>query len=145
MWDGKLWIVSGRASFAGDLQDSKSTSGGVLCVFGPQTLVPMCKRQTSRAESETTCLDAGLKKGGKTTSQLWDCVVDLERRHCQRHSHVHSDDSMSSELIDRVPSHIPDIPCPARLYIFDNNEAVIRPIMEGRSLRLEARFSHPPC
>ena len=35
--------------FAGDLEDSKSTSGGTLCVFGSHAIVPiswMCKKQT---------------------------------------------------------------------------------------------------
>ena len=35
--------------FAGDLEDSKLTSGGTLCIFGSRTFVPtswMCKKQT---------------------------------------------------------------------------------------------------
>ena len=39
-----------ESDFAGDLEDSKSTSGGTLCVFGSHTIVPiswMCKKQTS--------------------------------------------------------------------------------------------------
>ena len=42
------------SDFAGDLEDSKSTSGGVLCIFGSHTLVPiswMCKKQTSVSHS----------------------------------------------------------------------------------------------
>ena len=38
------------SDFAGDLEDSKSTSGGTLCVFGSHTSVPiswMCKKQTA--------------------------------------------------------------------------------------------------
>ena len=38
------------SDFAGDLEDSKSTSGGTLCVFGSHTFVPiswMCKKQTT--------------------------------------------------------------------------------------------------
>ena len=41
---------------AGDLEDSKSTSGGTLCVFGSHTSVPinwMCKKQTSVSHSLT--------------------------------------------------------------------------------------------
>ena len=37
------------SDFAGDLEDSKSTSGGTLCIFGSHTFVPiswMCKKQT---------------------------------------------------------------------------------------------------
>ena len=36
------------SDFAGDLEDSKSTSGGVLCIFGSRTFVPisrMCTKQ----------------------------------------------------------------------------------------------------
>ena len=57
--------------FAGDLEDSKSTSGGTLCVFGSHTFVPiswMCKKQTSvshsSTESEIISLDAGLRLDG---------------------------------------------------------------------------------
>ena len=42
------------SDFAGDLEDSKSTSGGTLCVFGSHTFVPiswMCKKQTSISHS----------------------------------------------------------------------------------------------
>ena len=41
---------------AGDLEDSKSTSGGTLCIFGSYTFVPfswMCKKQTSVSQSST--------------------------------------------------------------------------------------------
>ena len=44
------------SDFAGDLEDSKSTSGGTLCVFGSHTIVPiswMCKKQTSVSHSST--------------------------------------------------------------------------------------------
>ena len=54
--------------FAGDLEDSKSTSGGTLCVLGCHTFVPiswMCKQQISvshiSTESEIISLDNGLR------------------------------------------------------------------------------------
>ena len=43
------------SNFAGDLEDSKSTSGGKLCIFGSHTFVPigwMCKKQTSVSHSQ---------------------------------------------------------------------------------------------
>ena len=43
------------SDFAGDLEDSKSTSGGLLCIFGSHTFVSiswMCKKQTSSTEAE---------------------------------------------------------------------------------------------
>ena len=59
------------SGFAGDLEDSKSTSGGTLCVFGSYTFVPiswMCKKQTSvshsSTESEIISLDTGLRLDG---------------------------------------------------------------------------------
>ena len=56
------------SDFAGDLEDSTSTSGGTLSVFGSHTFVPiswMCKKQTavshSSTESEIIPLDTGLR------------------------------------------------------------------------------------
>ena len=43
------------SDFAGDLEDSKSTSGGTLCILGSHTFVPiswMCKKQTAVSHSE---------------------------------------------------------------------------------------------
>ena len=55
------------SDFAGDLEDSKSTSGGTSCVFVSHTSVPiswMCKKQKSvshnSTESEIISLDTGL-------------------------------------------------------------------------------------
>ena len=44
------------SDFAGDLEDSKSTSGGSRCIFGSRTFVPtfcMCKKQASVSHSST--------------------------------------------------------------------------------------------
>ena len=72
------------SDFARDLEDSKSTSGGLLCIFGRHTFVPiswMCKKQTSfshsSTESEITSLDAGLRKDGIPALDLWDLVVEV--------------------------------------------------------------------
>ena len=66
------------SDFAGDLEDSKSTSGGTLCIFGSHTFVPMswmCKKQTSvshsSTESEVISLDAGLRMDGLLALDLW--------------------------------------------------------------------------
>ena len=70
------------SDFAGYLEDSKSTSGGTLCVFGRHAFVPiswMCTKQTSvshsSAESEIISLDAGLRLDGIPTLDLWDLIV----------------------------------------------------------------------
>ena len=72
------------SDFAGDLEDSKSTSGGTLCIFGSHTFVPiswMCKKQTSvshsSTESEIISLDAGLRSDGILALDLWDLFVSV--------------------------------------------------------------------
>ena len=57
------------SDFTGDFEDSKSTSGGTLCIFGSHTFVPinwMCKKQTcvshSSTESEIISLVPGLRR-----------------------------------------------------------------------------------
>ena len=72
------------SDFAGDLEDSKSTSGGILCVFGSHTFVPiswMCKKQTcvshSSTESEIVFRDADLRMVGIFALDLWDLIIDV--------------------------------------------------------------------
>ena len=69
---------------ARDLEDSKSTSGGLLCIFGSQTFVPrswMCKKQTSvshsSTEAEIISLDAGISMDGIPALDLWDLVIEV--------------------------------------------------------------------
>ena len=72
------------SDFAGDLEVSKSTSGGTLCVFGSHTFVPiswMCKKQTavshSLTKSEMISLDTGLRLDGLPALELWDLIVSV--------------------------------------------------------------------
>ena len=72
------------SDFAGDLEDSKSTSGGTLCTFGSHTFVPiswMCKKQTavshSSTESEIISLDAGLRLDGLPALESRDLIVSV--------------------------------------------------------------------
>ena len=76
--------LSQDSDFAGVLEDSKSTSGGILFIFGSRTFVPiswMCKKQTpvshSSTESEIISLDAGLRMDGTSALDLWDFVVEV--------------------------------------------------------------------
>ena len=73
-----------NSDFAGDLEDSKSTSGGLLCISGSHTFVPiswMCKKQTSvshsSTEAEIISLDAGLRMDGIPAFDLWDLVIEV--------------------------------------------------------------------
>ena len=72
------------SDFAGDLEDSKSTSRGTLCIFGSHTFVPiswMCKKQTavshSSTESELISLDTGWRLDGLPALELWDLIVSV--------------------------------------------------------------------
>ena len=142
------------SDFAGDLEDSKSTSGGTLCVFGSRTFVPiswMCKKQTavshSSTKSEIISLDTGLRLDGLPALELWDLIVsvlgsvsqisdrtgqpvnDVNKHHkSQRRIDV-------MESIDSVPSNVQFSRRGAWLYVFEDNEAVIKMINKGRSLQ----------
>ena len=140
------------SDFAGDLEDSKSTSGRTLCVFESHTFVPiswMCKKQAavshSSTESEIISLDTGLRLDGLPALELWDLIVsvlgnvsrvsdgsgqpdsDVHKRH-KPHKKI---DVMKD--IDSVPSNDQSARQEALLYVFEDNEAVIKMIMKGRS------------
>ena len=139
------------SDFAGDLEDSKSTSGGTLCVFGSHTFVPiswMCKKQTSvshsSTESEIISLDAGLRLDGLPALELWDLIVSVLGNMTQTTERqgrpVIMDRSQRSQgktnalnNIDCVPSNVQSSHQEALLYVFEDNEAVIKMIIKGRS------------
>ena len=140
------------SDFAGDLEDSKSTSGGTLCVFESHTFVPiswMCKKQTSvshsSTESEIISLDTGLRLDGLPALEQWDLIISVlgnvsrvSDRSGQPDSYVHKlhkchnkNDVMKD--IDSVPSNVQSARQEALLYVFEDNEAVIKMIIKGRS------------
>ena len=116
------------SDFAGNLEDSKCTSGGTLCVFGSHTFVPiswMCKKQTSvshsSTESEIISLDAGLRLDGIPALDLWDLIVlvlgNTYQNHdrtvrpvvCRNQNHVrHQSRGVMNVLdnVDLVPSNV---------------------------------------
>ena len=140
------------SDFAGDLEDSKSTSGGTLCIFGSHTFVPaswMCKKQTavshSSTESEIISLDTGLRLDGLPALELWDLIVSVlgnVSRVSDRtgkpvsdyHKHHKSHNKIDvTKDIDGVPSNVQSARQKALLYVFVDNEAVIKMIIKGRS------------
>ena len=140
------------SDFAGDLEDSKSTSGGTLCVFGSHTFVPMswmCKKQTavshSSTESEIISLDTGLRLDGLLALELWDLIVSVlgnVSRVSDRSGKPESDDHKHHKShnkidvmkdIDAIPSNVQSARQEALLYVFEDNEAVIKMIIKGRS------------
>ena len=123
-----------------------------LCVFGSHTFVPiswMCKKQTAVSHSGTECeiisLDTGLRLDGLPALELWDLIVSVfgnishisdrtgkpvngEDKHQKSHNKI---DAMKD--IDSVPSNVQSARQEALLYVFEDNEAVIKMIMKGRS------------
>ena len=107
--------------FAGDLEDSKSTSGGTLCIFGSHTFVPiswMCKKQTSvshsSTESEIISLDAGLRLDGIPALGLWDLIVSVLGNTIQTPERperpVVSDKNQRSQWMTNVLNNIDCVP-----------------------------------
>ena len=108
----------------------------------------MCKKQTavshSSTESEIISLDTGLRLDGLLALELWDLIVsvfgsvsqisertrrpvDVERNHkSQGKINV-------MENIDSVPSNVQFSHHEALLYVFKDNEPVIKMIIKGRS------------
>ena len=136
------------SDFAGDLEDSTSTSGGTLCIFGSHTFVPvswMCKKQTavshSSTESEIISLDTGLRLDGLPALELWDLIVSVLRsvsqisdRSRQLDIDVHKRQKSQKKIdvmedIDSVPSNVKSARQEALLYVFEDNEAVIKMII----------------
>ena len=150
------------SDFAGDLEDSKSTSGGTLCIFGSHSFVLiswMCKKQTSvshsSTESEIISLDAGLRLDGIPALDLWDLIVavlgntnqnrieqgDLlknKREVCSPPHTIHKRKQSQRVIndldnVDFIPSNVQSSHQEALLYVFEDNEAVIKMIIKGRS------------
>ena len=69
------------SDFAGDSEDSKLTSGGLLCILGSHAFVPISKTQTSVAhsstEAEVISLDAGLRMDCLPALDLWNLVTEV--------------------------------------------------------------------
>jgi len=129
------------ASFAGDLKDSKSTSGVLLCLVGPYTFCPitwLCKKQGavshSSTEAELIALDAGLRLEGLPAMTLWDLIINVlepETQIAQTDTRVNQFKHLPGEIqellnVDHVPTNVPEISSRCKLIIMEDNEAVIK-------------------
>ena len=139
------------SDFAGDLEDSKSTSRGTLSIFGSHSFVPsswMCNKQTSvshSSESEIISLDAGLRMDGIPALCLWDLIVTVLHGNTHQNGQVRRDPYKSPTRkkihgkiddlynVDFISSKVNSSRREALLYIFEDNEAVIKMIIKGRS------------
>ena len=88
MWETRHstadWDCFRTLTFLGDIEDSKSTSDGILYIFGSLTFVTIswtCKKQTSishsSTESKIISLDAVLRMDGIPALDLWDLDIEV--------------------------------------------------------------------
>ena len=150
------------SDFAGDLEDSQSTSGGTMCIFGSHTFVPiswMCKKQTSvshsSTESEIISLDAGLRLDGIPALDVWDPIVTVLHGNTHQNDQVRRDPYKSPTRnkihgkiddlnnVDFISSNVNSSRQEALLYVFEDNEAVIKMIIEGKKPDNETCFQNP--
>ena len=109
----------------------------------------MCKKQTSvshsSTESEIISLDTGLRLDGLPALELWDLIVSVlgtvsrvSDNPGKPESDAHKRQKSHSRIdvvkdIDSVPSNVQSANREVLLYVFEDNEAVIKMIMKGRS------------
>ena len=109
----------------------------------------MCKKQTSvshsSTESEIISLDTGLRLDGLPALELWDLIVSVlgnvprvSDSTGQPVADVEKREKSQSRIdvirdIDLVPSNVQPVHHEALLYVFEDNEAVIKMIIKGRS------------
>ena len=106
----------------------------------------MCKKQTSvshsSTESEIISLDTGLRLDGLHALKLWDLIVSVSGNvsHVSDRAgqHVNGKNKSHNKInvvhdIDLVLSNVQSANREALLYVFEDNEAVIKMIMKGRS------------
>ena len=119
----------------------------------------MCKKQTSvsqsSTESEIISWDAGLRLDGIPALDLWDLIVAVLGNTNQNHTgqgdllknkrevrsppHTIYKRKQSqrvindSDNVDFIPSNVQSSHQEALLYVFEDNEAVIKMIIKGRS------------
>ena len=109
----------------------------------------MCKKQTSvshsSTESEIISLDTGLRLDGLPALELWDLIVSVlgnishvsdrsGKPESDDHKHHKSHNKIDvTKDIDAVPSNVQSASQEALLYVFEDNEAVNKMIMNGRS------------
>ena len=129
-------------------------------IFGSRTFVPvfwMCEKQSSvshsSTESEIIFLDAGLRMDGLPALHLWDRVIEVLRSTNNtvkpNHNGIRETGARPSSKaktqnvrrrqkvgqlsdVDFVPTDTHFSQGESQLYIFEDNEAVIKTIIKGR-------------
>ena len=148
------------SDFAGDLEDFKIYFGWNVVFFWMSYI---CSKQldvqetnfsfNSSTESEIISLDAGLRLDGIPALDLWDLIVlgnttqnRIERRDpllnkreiCSPLHTIHKPKQSQRVIndldnIDSIPLNVKSFHQEAVLYVFEDNEAVIKMVINGRS------------
>ena len=148
--DLKLAVYS-DASFAGDTGDSKSTTGGFLCLVGPSTFVPLnwiCKKQGavshSSTEAEIIGLDTMMRLEGIPALNLWSQVISTisgekltSRKAEPKESAYERYDRISLEYADYVPPSMPELEANTKCVFVQDNDAVIKMVIKARAPMLK--------
>ena len=148
--DIKLAVYS-DASFAGDTGDSKSTTGGVLCLVGPRTFIPLnwiCKKQGavshSSTEAEIIGLDTMMRMEGIPGLHLWSQIMSTAsgkprvlRKCAPKESAWAKYDTISTEYADWVPPSMPALEANTKLIFVQDNDAVIKMVIKSRAPMLK--------
>ena len=131
--------------------------GRISCISGSRTCVPiswLCKKQTSvshsSTESEVISLDAGLRMDGLRALDLWN--VMMEEEHSSKNTEWPTQETAGNRLrksntkpknkgnrdvdelsnVDHVVTNANSSQSDSQLYIFEDNEAVIK-MINGKS------------
>jgi len=144
-------VLFADASFAGDLKDSRSTSGGILCLMGPNTYVPLqwiCKKQGaishSSTEAEIIALELGLRTEGIRALDFWEQILDVlepttstPTQQGDKHDTTDMEKlPLDHQILLNVDYDPPSIPLSSgrgKLYILEDNDAVIKMCVKGRA------------
>ena len=140
------------SDFAGDLEDSKSATGGLLCIFGSRTFVAI-SWDVQEANVSITQLyrirdhivGCWVACGRLLALDLWGTTprIPTRTRACTWETGAKtqstpktkqvSDQNVDLSHIDRVPSNALLSEKESQLYIFEDNEAGIKMLIKGRS------------
>ena len=150
------------SDFAGDLVDRQSTSGGMLCVFGSRTCVPIdCSRRKqtavshSRTKADVISCDAGRRLEGVLVLTLWDLVIEVldfqVAKNVMRHrnNNINPKKSLTSEKRNNrgaifCPSARTTLPPGSMFVCFWRQRCSDQGDHQSQESDRETRFPNPP-
>jgi hypothetical protein len=134
------------ASFLGEMKDSKSTTGAIIVLVGPRTFVTIgwvCRKQGavshSSSEAEVIALEGSLRMEGLPALLLWEEIYGVfaqdPKARIRTGRPVKVPRTLNEYLsqIDYIPCTLPMSQGFAKLIVMEDNEAVIKMSIKGRS------------